>query len=194
VAGVALLAIGSTAQGVVIDFTGGTLSAGDTHYEENGFQIDAVGGDMEVGDYYGVGNDVLHAHWIFGLTELTVSKIGGGTFDLNYFIITSNTHTGGGTASGTEQTYITRDGGLDPILLPAEDWGFPATQIFLPSSYDNISSFSFHSTNDVFCFGMDEFYINEAAPASSGVPDGGGSVVLMGLALLGVGAVQRKAK
>jgi hypothetical protein len=115
------------------------------------------------------------------LSEIKVTKIGGGTFDLNYFVLTSNTDMGGGPASGSEKAFITHDGGLDPIRLPSENWGFPGTQIFLPASYDVISSFEFHVENKVDCFGMDQFYINEPAP--SGVPDTGS-----GLTLLGVGA------
>lgn len=200
--GSSLLGFASTAQAVVIDFTGGSVSGtNSTHYEENGFQVDVIGGSgAYFGDYYGAGNDVIHAHWALGglesVTEIKVTKIGGGTFDLNYFILTTNTDTGGGTANGTELAYIKNNNGFD-TLLPVENWGFPATQMFLPGSYDGITSFSFYVTNDVDCFGMDEFYIDEAAPVSppsNSVPDGGATVGLLGFAMLGLAAVKRKLK
>lgn len=197
--GIALFGFACTAQAVVIDFTGGTVNgAYSTHYEENGFQVDVTGSSgAYFGNYYGTGNNVIHAHWALGgignVTEIKVSKIGGGTFDLNYFILTSNTDTGGAAANGTELAYIKNNNGFD-TLLPFENWGFPANQIFLPASYDAITSFSFYVTNDVDCFGMDEFYIDEAAPPSNSVPDGGTTGALLGLAMLGMVAVQRKLK
>ncbi|MEK0448708.1 MAG: hypothetical protein RL088_976 [Verrucomicrobiota bacterium] len=197
--GAALLAMASTSQAVLIDFTGGTVTgAYATHYEENGFQIDVTGSSGAFfGDYYGVGNNVIHAHWALGpygnVTMITVSKIGGGTFDLNYFKLTSNTDTGGGAANGTEQAFIKNNNGND-FMLPPENWGFPASQIFLPSSYDGITSFSFYVTNDVDCFGMDEFYIDEPPPVPNpnSVPDGGSSIALLGLAMTAVAGFRRK--
>jgi len=139
---------------------------------------------------------VIHAHWDNGgfgtTTQIVGTKVGGGTFDLNYFVLTSNTVHGGGAADGSERVYITHDGGLDPILLPSEDWGFPATQIFLPSSYDNISSFEFHPESPVACFGMDEFYIDQAAPPS--VPDTGSTLTLFGLGIISLARLKRRFK
>jgi hypothetical protein len=212
----ALGALVSTTQAVVIDFEGGTatrynppspvvtdnLTTYDDvdFYEENGFKLDFIGNtggadafSANIGNYYGAGNAVIHGHWATGsfgdLTEIKVTKVGGGTFDLNYFILTSNTDFGGGAASGNEKAYISHDGGLDPILLPPEDWGFPATQIFLPSSYDAVSSFEFHVENKVDCFGMDEFYIDEPAPPR--VPDAGSTLALLGLGLAGLARFKR---
>ena len=152
-----------TASGTVIDFTGGTVTQYNPvpppfpitnnavnynyvdYYTEGGFKLDFIGNTggadafaANVGNYYGVGNDVIHGHWATGnfgdLTRIEVTQIGGGTFDLNYFILTSNTDTGGGPASGNEKAYI--HASLDGVtssysqLLPKEDWGFPATRFF----------------------------------------------------------------
>lgn len=202
-------------QAVVIDYTGGTayLNGGGTfnpnngggawnvdYYQENGFNVDFVGVHPNagfIGTYYGGTNDVIHGHWLAGgigdLTKIIVSKIGGGTFDLNYFILTSNTLTGGGPASGTEQAFIKANGGaFDGYtqLLPPEGWGFPATQIYLGNQFDGITSFEFYVTNSVDCFGMDEFYIDEAAPPT--VPDSGSLAGLLTLAVAGLAALKRR--
>lgn len=213
-AGASILAMASAAQAVVIDFTGGTATmldastgvtnnaasfTGVDYYEENGFRLDFIpdtgsaGFATAVGDYYAAGNDVIHTHWATGsfggVTQVDITKIGGGTFDLNYFILTSNTDLGGGPASGFESAWIKNNLGYEQ-KLPVENWGFPATQIFLGSQFDTVTTVSFFVKNSVDCFGMDEFYINEAAPPS--VPDGGTTASLFGLALLGMAAVRRK--
>ena len=114
----------------VITFTGGTVVRLDAttettnnavnwdnvdYYEEDGFRLDfipnsATGFSTNVGDYYSAGNDVIHSHWstgnFGGVTSIEITKVGGGTFDLNYFILTSNTDFGGGPASGNEQAFI----------------------------------------------------------------------------------------
>jgi hypothetical protein len=179
----------ANANAAQIDFTGGTATFTNattattnnsvTHslidfYEENGFRLDFIGDWGYVGNYYGVGNDVIHGHWDGGccgqLTAIEITKIGGGTFDLNYFILTSNTMVGGGPANGTEQVFI--QGFLSNVatgaaqLLPSENWGFPATQIFLGSAFDAVDMVRFTSTNNVSCFGMDEFFIDEQAPGT----------------------------
>jgi len=214
-----LVAFTVPAQATQIKFTGGTVSTygagiqttnnsvvwGDVdYYDEGGFRLDFIGNTggadafaANIGDYYGVGNDVIHGHWATGnygdLTQIKVTKIDGSAFDLNYFILTSNTDTGGGPASGNERAFIhaSLDGSTESFsqLLPVEDWGFPATQIFLGSEFDGIKAFWFTAENAVDCFGMDEFFIDEEAPPRAPEP---ASFLLAGLGLAGLGWRARK--
>lgn len=209
----ALLAASLSSQAAIIDFTGGTATLLDAstavtnnsavyqgidYYEQAGFKLDfqpnsgSAGFATIIGNYYGASNDVIHAHWATGnfgaITAIEITKIGGGTFDLNYFILTSNTDTGGAAASGNEQAWV--EGFVNgvstgaAVALPPEDWGFPATQIFLGSAFDAVDSVKFYVTNAVDCFGMDEFYIDQPAP---GVPEPA-SGALLGLGLLAAAA------
>ena len=201
-----------------ITFTGGTayIDGGTTavtnselnlggvdYYQEGGFNIDFVGDTGHIGTYYPGGPDVIHAHWATGggssLTQIYVSKIDGTTFDLNYFVLTSNTVTGGGAANGTEEVYI--HASLDGVnssfsmLLPSEDWGFPATSIFLGTQFDGIKAFWFEAQSPVYCFGMDSFFIDEAAPEPdpNAVPEPS-TMALFGLGVLGIFAGSRLRK
>lgn len=209
---VALLMAGST-EGAIITFTGGNVvrfSAPTTtttnnsvlwqdvdYYEEGGFRLDFLpnsgsgGFATNIGDYYGANNDVIHAHWATGnfggVTAIEITKIGGGTFDLNYFVLTSNTDSGGGLASGNEQAWVE---GFNsnvstgaPVQLPPEDWGFPAVPIFLGSNFDSVDLVRFYVTNVVDCFGMDEFYIDQQAPGTVPEPT---SLAIFGLAIAGL--------
>ena len=182
-----------TAQAVVIGFTGGTVHSvgGGTHttnnldlfqdvlsYEEKGIRVTIDGGIGIVGDYYStgdggfVGNDVLHAHWDTGISSITFTKIDGKAFDLTYFDLTSNTQVGGGQSTGLEDSWITASNGAT-LKLPSSDWGFGkdffgvtgdgVARLFLNSSFLGITSFKVTSTN-AYCFGLDNFYIDQAAP------------------------------
>lgn len=211
-----LLAFCVPAQAVQINFTGGTvtLNGGGTettnnsvvwqdvdYYEEGGFRLDFIpssGSAFEsiIGNYYGGGNDVIHGHWATGdfggLTQIKVTKTDGAAFDLNYFVLTSNTDTGGSAASGNERAFIhaSIDGVSESYsqLLPPEDWGFPASQIFLGAQFDGIKAFWFTAENAVDCFGMDNFFINEPAP---GIPEPT-SLALLALGLAGLGMGRRR--
>lgn len=207
-----LLAFALPLGAVRIDFTGGTVTLLDgstqttnnsvvwqnvDYYEEDGFRLDFIGNSANafsaiIGDYYSGSNDVIHGHWATGgfgeLTQIRVTKLDGTPFDVNYFVLTSNTAVGGSTATGAEQARIhaSLDGSTSSYsqLLPPEDWGFPATQIFLGPQFDNIQAFWFTADNAIDCFGMDNFFIDEEA-----IPEPG-SFVLFGLGLAAI-AVKR---
>jgi len=215
--GTLVLGATSVAFGTVIDFTGGTVTFWNgspsvttnnsgyyqavDYYTEGGFKLDFIDGQSIafasiVGDYYSAGNDVIHGHWATGvppygdLTGIEITKLGPGTFDLNYFILTSNTDTGGAAASGREQTWIHAwQGGVITYsqMLPPDNWGFAGLnpQIFLGSQFDLVDKVSFTVTNTVDCFGMDEFYINEPAPPV--IPEPSTLIIWSLLASLGIG-------
>jgi hypothetical protein len=71
------------------------------------------------------------------------------------------------------------------VLLPPEDWGFPAAKIFLGSAYDLVDLVVFNVINPVDCFGMDKFYIDEPAPGVA--PEPSSIAVWSLLASIGVG-------
>ncbi len=185
------------ASATIIDFTGGTvtnLSAGTAitnndfdysdvdYYEEGGFRLDfqpnggSGGFATHVGNYYGVGNDVIHSHWssgfFGGVDVVEITKIGGGTFDLNFLTLTSNTEFGGGLASGNELAYVQGWFGGNPtgapVLLPSQDWGFPAVQVAFGADFNAVDSVTVYVENRVDCFGMDDFAIDEVpAPGAA---------------------------
>jgi PEP-CTERM motif len=201
-----------------INFTGGTVvrvsgpnqTTNNTvtwdnvdYYLEGGFKLDFIGNtttfSSNIGNYYSAGNDVIHGHWNTGdfgtLTMIKVTKEDGSAFDLNYFVLTSNTDTGGSVASGNERVRIfASTDGVNPsasMLLPPENWGFPAAQINLGSDFDQIKAFWFVAENAVDCFGMDNFFIDEPAPNERAVPEPA-TLALLGLGLAGVAVARRR--
>lgn len=154
-------------------------------YVENGIKVDfmltGAQGLGIIGDYYSGGfgtgggppyqNSILHAHW-GAVNSIVFTKVSGLTFDLNYVDITSNTIIPGGQQTGNELSYITTSGGYS-MLLPSSDWGFAydnfgaigdgVSRLWFGSNFDNITSFTVTSQN-AYCFGMDNFYIDEPPP------------------------------
>ena len=195
------------APAAVVTFTGGTITKNDgstsvtngsnlesdvNFYTESGFVLDYIGGSgfsSFVGDYYMTGNDVIHGHWGMGMSSIDIYKAGGGTFDLNYFVLTSNTQMGGGPHTGNER--VTIEGFLNgastgtAFLLPPEDWGFPAIDVFMSSNFDLVDRVKIVGNNS-FCYGMDEFYIDQSAPVPE--PTAG---ALLALGLGGLIALRR---
>jgi len=183
----------STASAVVIGFDGGTVTLQDgstlvtsntsteypvMSYVEKGVLMQLNTDTQEgvfVGNYYGPDNAVIHAHWdaVVGtnLQFIVFSMLDGSAFDLNYMDITSNTVNGGWSADGTENSWVTSSNGAT-MKLPSADWGSIENpqRIWLSSDFDNISSFTVTSTN-AYCFGMDNFYINEPPPVNPDDPD-----------------------
>lgn len=180
------------------------------YYIQSGIKYEFRGasGNIEnvgiIGDYYSigaggfVGNDVIHAHWTLGVSSMVISKVNGSTFDLNYIDLTSNTTVGGGQQSGTELSYITNNSGYS-MLLPSSDWGFAydyygdagdgVARLYLDSNFDNVLSVTFTSQN-AYCFGLDNFYIDEPAPPVP-LP---GAVWLLGSGLIGLAGWRRLRK
>lgn len=184
------LLIAGTASAQVIDFVGGDgvrpndsifVPADNSPYEsvkaytESGVSMvmEPVDATLLLGDYYGVTESVIHGHWPYGggtMTGIRFALESGDPFDLNYYVLTSNTQTGGGAATGNEMTYIvaSQDGSTESFraLLPPEDWGINDgyTEVYLGSEFDGIRAFWFETEGDTYCFGMDKFYINTEAP------------------------------
>ncbi|NDA26470.1 MAG: PEP-CTERM sorting domain-containing protein [Verrucomicrobia bacterium] len=169
-----------TPTSVTSGVTDGTKTfRGVDYYLENGFKFDYVGGSGgSIGNYYGGSNDVIHGHWGTGeMTSIEITKVGGGTFDFNYFVLTSDTDHPGGAASGNEvvyaQAWLNGSQQGSNVQLPSEDWGLATTKdVFFDSFFDVVDKVVITSPMTQFsCFGMDAFYIDQAAPVSPSVPE-----------------------
>lgn len=141
-------------------------------YVESGFVFEYVGGTGgSLGNYYGEGNAVIHAHFGTGeMNGIEIYKQGGGTFDFNYLLLTSNTLDPGDAATGFEDVHIRgwfngSQVGID-VIAPPEDFNFPATAVYFGSDFDMVDRVTITSTHtSASCYGMDSFYIDQAAPA-----------------------------
>lgn len=170
----------TTSSGVIDPIDGANTTYSVTSYSEDGVDmtITPMGATVTVGDYYNAGNGVVHGHWAEAGGNLEILRFelaSGEPFDLNYYRLTSNTGTGGGAATGNEDTYIIAsiDGTTESFRqkLPSEDWGTANgggdgafREIYLGPEFDGIRAFWFDSEGGTYCFGMDEFYVNLPAP------------------------------
>ncbi|UUZ53363.1 PEP-CTERM sorting domain-containing protein [Massilia sp. H-1] len=109
-------------------------------------------------------------------------------FDLNRFLLTTNSANFYGDASGSERIYIhaSQDGATSSfsMLLPVENWGFPGTEIVLGAQFNHIKAFWFTAESGV-GFGIDNVFIDEQGPADVPEP---GTLGLLALALAGLWA------
>ncbi len=177
------------------------------YYVEDGIKVDFVGGTGIIGDYYSIGSrpagapphvvdNVIHAHW-FRINSIVFSKVDGSLMDLNYMDLTSNSVVGGGQCDGTESSWVTSLKGT--MKLPSSDWGYDfdyygtpgdgVARLWMDSNFQGISSFTVTSEN-AYCFGLDNFYIDQAAPPHT--PDAGATAGLLGLAMAGLMALRKR--
>src|SRR5690606_141353 len=151
-----------------------------TVYTESNFRmvVSPEDASVTIGDYYGVKEGVIHGHWKAmggNMERLYFSRESGEAFDLNYYVLTTNSEYGGAPATGAEDTYIiaSKNGVTESsrAKLPAEDWGIDKVrEIYLGPEFDGIKTFWFYSEGGTYCFGMDKFYVDLDPPAPS-TPD-----------------------
>lgn len=202
--------VANSAHAARIDFTGGTAAmnngwAGITsnsftfsdlavYYADNTPDVLSFYTQVSegfVGDYYGVGNDVLHSDWSENATDgergILAYKRYGESLDLNSFVLLTNTTNLYGNASGTERVFL--HASVDFINstyimpLPVQDWGFPGITITLGEQFKDIKAFWFTADPGV-SFAIDDVVIDEQIA----VPEPGGLALfvigLAGLALI----------
>ena len=163
----------------------GTNSVSATKFGSSGLYMAAEPGrgaftsePAYLGSYYSVQGDndaVEHLHWGLGLDNREVSRFivksasGGAVFDLNYFVLTSNTDNGGGPADNTEDTYIVASKNGSTVhfrqKLPSVNWG-GRVPVYLGPEFNEIRAVWFESTS-AYCFGMDDLTVSAAPPGSA---------------------------
>ena len=149
-------------------------------YSEGALQVVITPSATEahLGDYYDQSpNGVLHVHWkgqeAGGTERATIAYQSGASFDMNYFVLTTNTSISGDGAQGNEDTYIvaSADGQTETFkqLLPSEDWGLSdgVTEVYLGSEFDDVKAVWFESDGVSVCLGLDRFHIDLTAPTPS---------------------------
>lgn len=149
-------------------------------YSEGALQVAITPSATEahLGDYYDQApNGVLHLHWkgqeAGGTERATIVYQSSAPFDMNYFVLTTNTSIPGDAAQGNEDTYIvaSADGQTETFkqLLPSQDWGLSdgVTEVYLGSEFDNVKAVWFESDGVSACLGLDRFYIDLKAPEPS---------------------------